>query len=200
MNRKCGLLLMVSGTVLLIAALSLFVYNYFDNKRAGEEAETVLTELREVIEEKTAEQPSGGHKRRKNEETPSVVIDGKYYIGILSLPSLGLELSVIKDWSYSNLRSAPCIYSGSLETFDLVIAAHNYNTHFGRLKYIRGGDEVTFTDMDGNIVRLEVEFSETTAPTAIEYMTAGEYPLTLFTCNYSGQARIAVRCIRSRTE
>lgn len=32
--------------------------------------------------------------------------------------------------------------------------------------------------------------------TAVEEMTAGEWDLTLFTCNYDGRARITVRCIR----
>lgn len=35
MRRKLGLLLMIFGTVLLIGAISLLVYNYTDNKRAG---------------------------------------------------------------------------------------------------------------------------------------------------------------------
>ena len=34
----------------------------------------------------------------------------------------------------------------------------------------------------------------TLTSTATKEMTAGDYPLTLFTCDYSGQARITVRC------
>ena len=51
-------------------------------------------------------------------------------IGILEIPALDLNL-VISSWSYSSLRLAPCRYSGSAYKGDLVIAAHNYQSHFG---------------------------------------------------------------------
>ncbi|MCC8097952.1 MAG: sortase [Eubacterium sp.] len=198
-KRKLGLLMMISGAVLLIAALSLLVYNYFDNKRAGEEAETVLTELHSIIDANKIEEEeaySPVYIYPKDEEVPSVELDGNYYIGIVAIPSLGLELPVMKEWSYANLRITPCCYSGSVASNDLVIAGHNYNTHFGRLKYLREGEQVMFTDINGNVFKYETDFTETLEPTAIEAMTSGDYPLTLFTCTYSGQARTALRCIR----
>ncbi|MCD8159319.1 MAG: sortase [Clostridiales bacterium] len=114
----------------------------------------------------------------------------------MSIPALELELPVIKNWSYAGLKTAPCCYSGSAASNDLVIAGHNYNTHFGRLKYVREGGEVIFTDINGSVYKYETYSTETLAPTAIEDMISGDYPLTLFTCNYSGQARIALRCLR----
>ena len=39
---------------------------------------------------------------------------------------------------------------------------------------------------------------DTLAATAVEEMTDSGFDLTLFTCNYSGQARVTVRCNRAR--
>ena len=46
-------------------------------------------------------------------------------------------------------------------------------------------------------VLLVMALVETLPAAAVAEMTAGEYPLSLFTCDYSGQARITVRCTRA---
>ena len=83
---------------------------------------------------------------------------------------------------------------GSAYTGDLVIAAHNYISHFGNLKRLQLGDSVTFTDMEGNKFHYEVEVLETLASTAVEEMTSGKWDLSLFTCTVGGQQRVTVRC------
>jgi sortase A len=122
-------------------------------------------------------------------------VSGENYIGVLSLPTLDLELPVMADWSYPRLKIAPCRYTGSVETGDMVIAAHNYMKHFGTLRSLEKGDRVYFTDMENRIYTYEVAEVEILQPTAIEEMTAGEYDLTLFTCTYGGKSRVTVRCM-----
>ena len=58
------------------------------------------------------------------------------------------------------------------------------------------GDPVYFTDMDGVTTAYEVAEVDTLSATAVEEMTGSGFDLTLFTCNYSGQARVTVRCNR----
>ena len=127
-------------------------------------------------------------------EMPVTEVDGRYYIGYLSIPSLELELPVMTDWSYPDLRVAPCRYSGSVYSKDIVIAGHNYERHFGRLDRLTVGSEVRFTDADGNIFVYVIERMDVLAPTAVMEMTSGEWDLTLFTCTYGGTNREAVRC------
>ena len=81
-----------------------------------------------------------------------------------------------------------------------VIAAHNYKTHFGRLKELRPGDEVRFTDTEGNAFRYTVAELETLGKYDVEEMAAGDWDLTLFTCTYGGQSRVTVRCLRVTEE
>ena len=125
-----------------------------------------------------------------------VEIKGEKYIGYVSIPELNLELPVMAEWSYRKLRKSPCHYAGSTKTDDLVIFAHNYSRHFGRLNRLSLGDEVIFTDMNGVITKYQVVDTDELSAYAVEEMTAGEYDLTLFTCTYGGRARVTVRCDR----
>jgi len=96
------------------------------------------------------------------------------------------------------LQIVPCRYFGSTFSDDLVIMAHNYPQHFGKVRNMQMGDRVPFTDMDGNQEEYQVAALDVLTATAIEDMTAGEYELILFTCTYGGENRVAVRCDRVR--
>ena len=127
-------------------------------------------------------------------EMPTKEIDGETYIGVVEIPSLELSLPVMSDWSYPQLKKAPCRYVGSVYSHDVVICGHNYDRHFGRLKELVPGDEVRFTDMDGNVLRYSVCAVEQLAKTAVEEMQTGDWDLTLFTCTKGGVMRVTVRC------
>lgn len=204
MKNKIGIACMVLGTVLVMAALGLLLWNRQEDRQAGEAAEKILPQIMEQIQA-PATTPSGSAE--PTDPAPSypdpydptmteVEIDGYAYIGYLSIPGAGLELPVMAQWDYARLKIAPCRYVGSTKTDDLVIAAHNYSRHFGILSKLEAGERVYFTDMDGVVSTYEVLAVEVLNPTAIEEMTAGEYDLTLFTCTYGGKSRVTVRCDR----
>ncbi len=130
-------------------------------------------------------------------EMPTLELKGKDYIGVLEMPTLGIRLPVMSDWSYPQLRIAPCRYKGSAYKDNLILMAHNYKSHFGTLLELGIGDEIYFTDAAGNVFLYEVVELETLEPTAIEYMEAGDWDLTLFTCTVGGAARVTVRCERA---
>ena len=69
-----------------------------------------------------------------NMEMPVLQADGKSYIGVLDIPALGLSLPVMSQWSYPNLKLAPCRYTGSAYSGNLILAGHNYPSHFGGLQ------------------------------------------------------------------
>ena len=132
-----------------------------------------------------------------NHEMPVRNIGGEDYIGVLEIPSLGLMLPVMSEWSYPRLKIAPCRYTGSAYQGNLIIAAHNYRSHFGNLKELCEGDVVCFTDMDGNVFSYEVMFLEVLQPTDVDEMESGDWDLTLFTCTVGGKSRVTVRCERT---
>lgn len=129
-------------------------------------------------------------------EMPVQNLQGYDYIGILRIPSLDLELPIMSQWSYKQLKIAPCRYTGSAYQDNMTICAHNYARHFGGLKNLHIGAEVSFTDMDGNEFSYRVAELETLQPSAVDSMTAGDWDLTLFTCTIGGKTRVTVRCER----
>ena len=201
-RKKKGTWLMTGGLLLIAAALFLTCFNLWDERRATNSAGEALREL-EAVRPEEAEATEPGEAEipayllDPGREMPAVEVDGSRYIGVLEVPALGLELPVMETWSYPNLRVAPCRYSGSAYQDDMIVAAHNYKTHFGQLKELRPGDEVRFTDTEGNVFRYAVAELETLGKYDIEEMTSGDWDLTLFTCTYGGQSRVTVRCLRT---
>ena len=125
---------------------------------------------------------------------PVIEIDGYDYIGVLQIPSLDLTLPVISDWSYPALQIAPCRYEGSAYDGGLVIAGHNFDSHFGNLSRLEPGDEIRFIDLSGHTFTYAVAETEVLDATAIDQMVNGGWDLTLFTCTLSGETRFTVRC------
>lgn len=197
MRQKLGTVCMVIGGVLILAALSLFLWNRREDALAEQSVAQALPQLLEQVELRSDSVSPDEAPTLPDPYDPTmteVEIDGYAYIGYLSVPSLSLDLPILSQWDYTRLKIAPCRYAGSTKTDDLVLAGHNYTRHFGPLHRIQEGDTVYFTDMDGIVTQYEVVLLETLAPSDVDTMTAGDYDLTLFTCTLGGQSRVTVRC------
>lgn len=215
-NSKTGDWLITIGLLLIAAALFLAGENIWDISRARIASQAVIEELLPVIEEEIEEKSMSVTEEEKEKdapkksvmlpvipdyvlnpdmEMPTEQIDGNDYIGILSVSDIDLLLPVMESWSYTNLKISPCRYTGTAYKKNFVICAHNYESHFGNLKYLDVGSVILFSDMDGNEFCYEVVEVETLQPTAIEDMISGDWDLTLFTCTVGGAARVTVRCM-----
>lgn len=195
--RRTGTALMVLGLCLMLSAMGLLLGNRTQASAAGEAAQTLLPELLVQIEATQAPQPQTVPAAPVDTTMTEKEVGGFPCIGYLSIPALELELPVMSGWNYERLRVAPCRYTGSAKSDDLVLLAHNYPRHFGGLKDLMPGDTVLFTDMDGVTFCYAVAQTEILSPADTEAMTAGEYALTLFTCTYGGKSRVTVRCDRA---
>ena len=192
------------GVVLLITAGGLFCCNQWMSYRAGRESQATVTALVEKLpyESKTiqsvpeAEEKAAGDDGPATQTMPSVSVSGASYMGILSIPKLERILPVQDSWSLPQLKQSPCRYSGSIYDGRLVIAAHNYKTHFGGLGTLSHGDTVTLTTLDGTQNDYEVAEVCTVDASDIGGMVDSGYDLSLFTCTYGGKARLTVRCRR----
>lgn len=222
-KNNSGKGLITFGLLLIAAALVLTGKNFLDIARAGEASEKAVEALLPLVQaakDRTAREKAGvsaadastaegkeaiirdpdkftvipDYVLNPKQEMPGLQIDGNNYIGILSVPDIGIVLPVMKNWSYPNLKTAPCCYSGTAYGKDFVICAHNYRVHFGGLKYLPIGAEVLFTDLDGNEFRYEVAEIETLQPTDVEEMISAGWDLSLFTCTVGGASRVTVRC------
>ena len=208
-KTRMGNILLAAGALFLTAALLLTGSNLYETYQAGQASERLFQEVFSRIESQShdADSLSQAALAGGEEETPEYLlnpemempveeIEGNGYIGLLEIPALGLSLPVMSEWSYPNLKLAPCRYSGSAYTGNFTIAGHNYSTHFGPIRELNAGDSITFTDMQGNRFAYEVQVVETLEATAVADMVGEEWDLTLFTCDLSGESRITVRCLK----
>ena len=189
---------MAGGLLLLAAALVLTGMNLLEDQQAGAKSERVRKELERQVPEtllQTAGPEVPDYMLYPEQEMPVSEIGGQDYIGILEIPSLQISLTVMSQWSYKNLKTAPCRYYGSAYKENMVIAGHNYRAHFGGLRSLSPGAQVKFTDMEGNGFVYEVAGIEILGPDAVEALLDEAWDLTLFTCTYGGENRVAVRCV-----
>ena len=188
------------GLLLIAAALFLSAYNTMDSRKDGETSRQVIAQMCEALPTQTTAETEAPavpeYLLDADREMPVQTINGRDYIGVLTIPSLELELPVLSQWDYPALKVAPCRYSGSLYQDNLILCAHNYASHFGKLKNHRVGDTAILTDMDENVVRFQLAAQETIQPEDLEAMEAGDWDLTLFTCTVGGQSRVTVRFVR----
>lgn len=184
-----GLWMLWSGVLLIAAAACLVGYNLLLTAQAGKQAYRTQKQLDSIIAQRQAAQD-----QMLAGDMPVEVIDGKAYVGTLEIPALQLKLPVMNEWNYANLREAPCRYTGSAYTNDLIICAHNFDTHFGRIKWLSPGDKVIVTDVDGHTFSYHVVELETLQPDKVDEMKHENYGLTLFTCTLGGTTRMTVRC------
>ncbi|KIR03187.1 putative sortase family protein [Lachnospiraceae bacterium TWA4] len=193
MRNKVGTIFTILGLLLIVAALSITIYNIYDENRAEEAANELLDHWPDIPKD-TPDIPD--YILDPTMDMPTKMVNGVECIGQLEIPVLNLKLPIISEWSYPKLRIAPCRFSGSAYLNNLVIAAHNYRRQFASLKELRSRDQVFFIDMAGNTFRYQVVDIEILNPTDVEKMVSGNWDLTLFTCTIGGQTRITIRCNR----
>ncbi|MBP2025284.1 sortase A [Peptoniphilus stercorisuis] len=197
MNKKTskGKILMAMGILLIGASISLVIYNLWQEQQAGAISNKILEQMNYVeaekeenieLEEIKKEETIPSYILNPNMEMPTKTIDENQYIGVINVPKLELSLPIMSDWSASKLKISPNRYKGSVYTDDIIIAGHNYRSHFGGLAKISPGEELIFTDIDGNQFHYIVDKIEIIKDVDIEGMESGEWDLTLFTCTYDG--------------
>ncbi len=199
-RKKIANIFITCGACFVIIAALLCVYNIYLEQNAQDISSEVMNIIKQEFTSETEQTTQDfvyeQYEINENLEMPTKEIDSIEYVATIEIPALSLDLPVTSTWNYSLLTKTPCRYTGSAYSNDLVIAAHNYTSHFGNLKNLTAGDSVIITDMEQNVFEYEVTEIEIIEPTEIEEMiTADDWDLTLFTCNYGGSVRIAVRCV-----
>ncbi|MCD8328168.1 MAG: sortase [Ruminococcus sp.] len=200
MTNKLGKCFILVGAVLLIAALSLVLFNKYQSDSAYDKAQSILSELQEKMPSETIDSTDSKALEQIELEqgyVPTIEVDGNEYLGVIYIPSIDTELPVIKDWSNDNLDIAPCRYYGSVAENNLIIAAHNYATYFDKVENLVPGDIVIFVTADGIKYEYEVSTTELIGGGNPARMKSDfdSWDLTLFTCTWSGRSRVTIRCV-----
>ena len=208
MKRRKGTALILSGILMLAAAVGLTVYNFTDYSRAENQSRQAFNYVVEAITHNAEENRNSTQSSSANHsssvadavpEMSTVEKDGSFYIGVIEIPSQDISLPVLADWSYENLKIAPCRYTGSYFTDDLVVCAHNYRSHFNPLRWVDMGEDVYFTAANGETIHYVIANRETLQPYENKTLVtpSEEWDLTLFTCYVGGATRCVIRCLRA---
>ena len=198
MRKGFGVCCIILGVCCLISSLGLIVYNRWEENNAQNASKNILQDVQENLFDNTHEESNRDESEEISVNLPKEMlitqVDGYDCIGVLSIPVLEIELPVLTEWSYAKLKIAPCHYFGSYYEKDFVIAAHNYQSHFGRLPELQPGDLILFTDISGTVYCYEVVLLETLPANATEEMITSGFDLSLYTCTPGGASRVTVRC------
>ena len=204
MKKSKHSILIVAGIICLAAAIGLTAYNLIQSYCANRAAAKVLESLMPAVSENDKAFQNGANSvpdyvTHPDMQMPTIEINGKQYLGYLEIPDLNLRLPVAAgEFKMKTLLKSPALYSGSAYKNNMVIAAHNYNSHFGRLKTLGIGARVIFTDAKGNVFNYVTTGSEIIYPSnRDQLLEEGSWHLTLFTCTYNGEKRFTLRCVRA---
>lgn len=191
MKHKIEKFLVIGAIAMALVAGIIFGYIFIDGYRASEVARRTSEELADQIG--SAEAKPLSRNGASADTLSTIEIDGQNYIGLLSIPSLSIELPVNSETSEANMKNSPCLYRGSFSG-PMVITAHNYNSHFGGISKLEKGEAVVLTDADGLEHFYIVELVTVLLSTDVDLMEKSSFDLSLFTCTKSRTERITVRC------
>ena len=177
----------ICGILMLLGGLGLLAYNMWDNYRAKNESSDIL-DIIKIERDKLVHD-----NKIDSTNNESIKIDDYNYIGIIRIPKIKIELPVIDSCDDKKLKKGPCLYHGSQEESNMIIAAHDYYSHFGKLNKLRIGDSIIFEDINGNVFEYEVSDTEILTKNDVDEMQDGDWDLTLFTCTISGSNRTTIR-------
>lgn len=195
MKQIRAVALILLGLSMILTSAYFFSQYEQEAEKAGENAQQLLAALTEEIEQNQEQNLyDTAVQEQSTGQMLQTSLQGYDLVGIIRVPSVGVELPVLNNWSYNLLKLSPCRYSGSIEGQDLILMGHNYKKHFAPLRQVSPGDRVEFLDAGGTAHAYAVSVTEVLTPTQLDELTASEHALTIFTCTPGGYGRFVVRC------
>lgn len=190
---------MLAGGAAIIFSLIIIAVNIRLDSQGKKNSENVLNILESEISSYSEDENNitytDGNGLKKSK---TISVDNNYYSGIIDIPEIGIKLPVMSEWNYDNLNISPCLFYNDEKNNRKIIAGHNYSSHFGKLKQLKQGDYIIFTNADNKRVIYKVLQTEILGSTDTDKMLGGDdWNLTLFTCSLSGYERVTVRCIQA---
>ncbi len=207
---------MFFGVIFIICAFVCGVYNKWEDYQAQQASDELLRKA-EMFAAETDEtgvcfiEAELAGQRPDSEEISSVAQDTEFakmdilgqseefqedVFAILEIPYLDLRLPVLNKYSQDGLRRYVCRYGAErCEDGQFVIVGHNYKSHFKALSDLAVGEHVFLIFPEGEQEYAVSELMEIDGGDS-EGLFSGEWDLSLFTCDFSGERRVVVRCVK----
>lgn len=150
MRQNLQRICVLAGIVLLAAAIAILVFWQWNTKTSQQKSQAYVHTLYTLIPEPR----SAVLEERRDNTMPVLSLDGTDFIGILEFPRYGSSLPVCADWA-NPIRYPHCL-SGSIYNSSLQIGGSSQTGQYDFYRDISVGDQVYFTDMEGNRYTLTV--------------------------------------------
>lgn len=155
-----------------------------------------------IKEENTENEEMAQNNDTEEEKAQYKASNGTNYevIGILNIPSLGIEYPILSSTSTELLKISLTKYHGANpnEVGNMVVLGHNYQNgqFFSNLHKIKKKDIIKITDLQGTTLNYEVYDFKVIDPydnSGTSQLTNGKTEITLITCYNNGTERFMVK-------
>ena len=150
MRQNLQRICVLAGIILLAAAIAILVFWQWNTKTSQQQSQTYVHTLYTLIPEPR----SAVLEERRDNTMPVLSLDGTDFIGILEFPRYGSSLPVCAHWA-NPIRYPHCL-GGSIYNSSLQIGGTSQTGQYDFYRDISVGDQVYFTDMEGNRYTLTV--------------------------------------------
>lgn len=185
--RKIAL---IAGSCLILVSLLLMLGVQLRQHTGARKRQAVLQQMEVAIPETTP----GIQGMEPEIQMPVLQIEGTDYVAALEIPAYGITLPVSDRWSEKHLLINPSRFCGSAYDGTLVIGGADTQGQFAFCDQIQQGAQITLTDMTGGEFTYTVSRVDRAKRATSQWLTEGEYDLTLFCRDTYSMTYIAIRC------
>lgn len=143
-NDTIRKILIIVGACLLAAAMVLLIVWQWNIRTAEQKSKEYAAVIRELIPEPQSAVP----EERRDNAMATLYVDGTDFVGLLEIPKYDSVLPVCDDWG--NPAKYPCRFNGSVYDRTMRIGGTSQKGQYDYYRDISVGDNVFFTDMEGN--------------------------------------------------
>jgi LPXTG-site transpeptidase (sortase) family protein len=199
---------LISAILIVFAAGSAY-QAYNEGNSAGKNAEETLDLFEQLVlkteetEPRSISEPLITIEKIDDEDEevePVTEVKQTTYnpVAKVQIDKIGLNVSVLSEWSYELLDISVNKFSGPEpnEPGNFIVIGHNYinKAHFGSLKKVEIGDLIKLTDLSGRTLTYEVFEVLIIKPDEVEKLQSDNpIALTLVTCDTNNEYRLVVK-------
>ena len=187
--------LVIAGLCLILCSLCLMLVFRLQSKTGFQKSQETLSQIHGLLPEKTPGIPG----IYPDAAMPVLEIDDADYVAVLEIPAFGITLPVADQWDSKKLHDGPRRFWGSAYDNTLVVGGTDDSWQLAFCDKIENGTALTVTDMTGAQFAYTVARVDRAKHAEGQWLTGGDWDLTLFCHDVQSMEYIAVRCTFSNS-
>lgn len=172
-SRCFSVVFIATGLILILSSIIIFAYDFVNYRKTDKN----LPEITEKIERLLPNKREAFVSKRSDYTMPSVEIDGYDFVGLIEVQNYSVKLPIYSIYDSVHM---PAVYSGSAYDGSLVICGKYADGQFNFADKLEVGEQLTFTDLYGQIFRYTVKRITHSDSLSEEKLQTDNDDLTLF--------------------